>query len=318
MFRPVPAILALSCSFVAGAVIAASPPNSAPDTSVAQQQLRDEMQSLLTQLATSGALGQDPRSLNLRVRTPAHRVTDLGVVVDSEHTTNPDPGLRIVATTPGSTAARAGLRPGDLLLAVNGTSLRKLGRDDAGRPLAVATLKSTVADLPDSAPLHLQVKRDGRLIDIDTKMHSVYVPAMQVALGSAAVAATGDGGSDPAMADSGCGRISTFDVAPRGKRLYHARIMLLDGQSPNSRQQNYRVDAGEHTLVVAEDIPTLAIGVGEIATLRKHTRKTLHVDVKPNTTVMVAAKLHLDKVTRLTSGEYWDPVVWRVTDRACP
>lgn len=306
------------CSLIIAATGHASAASTNGNDPAAKQQLLEQMQSVLTQLAASGALGDDPRSISMNLETPARRVNDLGVVIDSKHSANDGDGLRIVATTPGSVAARAGLHPGDVLVAINGTSLRHLGLDAQGHSLALSTLKTAVDNLQDSAPLHFQVDRDGKLIDISSTLHTVYVPAMQVLLGSAAVAGTSDTDPPAVDADGSCGRISSFDVAPRGKHLYHARVLLLDGKTPNSAQQTYRVNPGPHELLVSEDIPTLDIGAGEIATFRRHTRKTLHVDVEPNTTVMIAARLHLDKATQLNSGKYWDPVAWRVVPRACP
>ncbi len=318
MLRPLPIIFTALCSLAIFTAHAATSANNYTPAANSRQ-LRDQLQSLVTQLAVSGAFGENARSLNLSLNTPAHRVTDLGVLIDTARAANAHDGLRVLGTSPGSTAARAGLRPGDILVAVNGTSLRHLGKDDRGQPLAVATLKSAVAGLPDAAALHLQVKRNGALINVDAQVHSIYVPAIKIMLGSAAIAATdARSNSESSAADNGCGRISTFDVAPRGKRQYHARILLLDGVSPNSRQQTFRVKPGKHVLLVSEDIPTLQMGVGEIATGRRHTRKILHVDVKPDTTLMIGAQLHLDKVTQLNNGKYWDPVVWRVVERACP
>jgi hypothetical protein len=78
------------------------------------------------------------------------------------------------------------------------------------------------------------------------------------------------------------------------------------------------VSACEHHLLIAENIPTQALGVGEMATFRRQTNKPLTVDVKPGTTAMLAAQLHLDKTTQLANGGYWDPVVWKEIAEACP
>ena len=56
----------------------------------------------------------------------------------------------------GSPAARAGLRPGDLLLDVGGTPVRSAG--DLQRLMAAGAI---------GRPLSLRVLRDGRIDDID-------------------------------------------------------------------------------------------------------------------------------------------------------
>jgi hypothetical protein len=78
------------------------------------------------------------------------------------------------------------------------------------------------------------------------------------------------------------------------------------------------VGAGEHTLLVAENIPTQAMGVGAIATLRRQTSKPLTVTVPPGRTVLIAAKLHLENASDLAHGSYWDPVAWREIAESCP
>jgi len=93
---------------------------------------------------------------------------------------------------------------------------------------------------------------------------------------------------------------------------------LLDGSTPGpSGTASFRVAPGEHRLLVAENIPTQALGVGEIATRRRQTSKALTVVVHPGQTALVAAQLHLDKTTDLSHGAYWDPVVWKEIAEAC-
>jgi len=143
-------------------------------------------------------------------------------------------------------------------------------------------------------------------------------PLTVVSLG-AIPAPAGSGAAANSAASAGCGRISTFDVSPRGDRQYHALILLLDGVTPGpSGGEVYRVTAGEHRLLVAENIPTRQMGFSEIASLRRKTSKELIVTVKPDTTAMVAAQYHMDKGGDLAHGTYWDPVVWREVPETCP
>jgi hypothetical protein len=290
-----------------------------PPHAVAEQRLRQDMQMLLSQMAASGALGEHPEDVRLRLQQPAQRVTDLGVLVDSTSAERARAGLRVLGTTPGGTAERLGLRPGDVLVAVNGTSLRNLGADADGRALAATALKSAVDALPDATPLQLDVERAGNVLAMNAPVHSVLLPALSVELGAATLAAAANNAN---VADNGgCGRISSFDVAPRGEQQYHAVILQLDGITPGpSGHETYRVSAGEHKLLVAEDIPTNFMGAGPFATVRTrmHTHKELTVDVKPNTTAMIAAQLHVDKNTEFQRGLYWDPVMWREIPESCP
>ena len=289
------------------------------DPAAAEQRLREDVQSLLAHMAASGALGKQPQNLHLRVEQPAQRVSDLGVLIDSASADRAREGLRVLGTTPGGTAERLGLRPGDVLVAVNGTSLRNLGSDPDGKALAATTLKSAVEGLPDAKPLQLDVEREGNLLALNAPVHSVLLPALSIEVGSAAASATAEASPPPAESE-GCGRISTFDVASPSAQQYHAKLILLDGTSPISGHETYRVSAGEHHLLVAEDIPTNFMGAGPIGTwrTRNHSYKPLTVVVKPGTTAMIAAQLHTDRVSEISRGGYWDPVMWREVPEACP
>lgn len=307
---------------------AASRSTDAPSgaSPVAEQRVRQDMQTTLSNLGSSGALGQHPDQVAVRLDEPARRVTSLGALVDSTSAQSARDGLHVLGATPGSNADRLGLRPGDVILAVNGTSLRDLGSDEHGRALAATTLRTVVDGLPDGATLQFSVMRGSNPLTLSGPLEPVYLPAMHVELGGA-VASAGVPAADtrastppPAPAsEGGCGRISMFDVAPRGEHMYGVRILLIDGTTPGAQgTPAFRVSAGEHHLLVAETIPTAEIGVGGIASLRRQTSKPLTVNVKPGTTVMIAAQLHLDKLSELTSGAYWDPVAWKEIPQACP
>ena len=300
----------------AGAFAADAGSASSASTGVAEQRLRQDMQLMLSRMSASGVLGDHPDQVQISVQEPSRRIADLGVLVDSTSADRAHDGLRILGTTPGGSAEHGGLRPGDVIVSVNGTSLRGLGADTDGRALAAATLRSSVNEAPESSNLHLDVLRNGDVVAMNVPVQSVFLPAMRVELGAAAVA-----DSSPRMSSGGCGRISTFDVAPRSERIYHATILQLDGKTPGpSGQENYRVDAGQHKLLVAEDIPVRQMGTGEIGSLRSRvdTHKELTIDVKPGTTAMIGAKFHDDKATKFAHGEYWDPVVWREVSENCP
>jgi PDZ domain-containing protein len=290
---------------------------NATATTDTEQRVRQDTQQMLSRLAASGALGQHPEQVNLHVDQPAQRVTNLGILVDSTSADRARDGLHVLGTTPGSTAEHLGLHPGDIILAVNGTSLRGLGADSDGHALAAMTLKTTIEALPDSAPLQFDIVRAGNNLALNAPLQSVYLPALHMELGAAALA---DTTSANAAAGEGCGRVSTFDVAPRGDHQYHALILLLDGVTPGPRggSELYRVSAGPHHLLVAEQIPTQQIGIGDMAAQRRKTSKELDIVVKPGYTSMIAAQFHVDKATNIMNGGYWDPVVWREVAASCP
>jgi PDZ domain len=307
-------LIAIALSVSAFAADVNGSPSTA-STSLAEQRLRQDMQLLLSRMSASGMLGDHPEQIHMSIDEPSRRIADLGVLVDSTSAERAHDGLRILGTTPGGSAEHGGLRSGDVIVAVNGTSLKNLGADSDGRALAAATLRSSVNDAAPTT-LQLNVVRNGDQLAMNVPVQSVFVPALRVELGSVSSAA-----QTTTSSSSGCGRISTYDVAPRSERIYHATIQQIDGVTPGpSGQEDYRVSAGPHKLLVNEDIPTRQIGIGPDATMRSQRdhSKVLLVDIKPDTTVMIGAKFHQDKANSVRNGEYWDPIAWREKSMSCP
>ncbi len=284
------------------------------------QRVREEMHQMLMRLATSGALGSHPEQVNLAIDEPEQRSINLGLLVDATSAANARDGLHVLGATPGSTAEQLGVHAGDVLLAVNGRSLRDLGADDNGRALAATTLRSDIEALPDGASLQLDVLRAGTRLALNGPVQGVTLPAVRLGLGAAApaVASADEAQSSGGMA-TGCGRVSMIDLAPRQQSLYGALILTIDGISPGPHTvKKFRVSAGAHVLEVAERIPTSVMGLGEIASLRSNKLKKLTINVAPNTTVLIAARYNHESSTRLNDGGYWDPVAWKEVPESCP
>lgn len=277
-----------------------------------EQRLRGELDAVMTELIQSGAFDGEG---SLDVGAPARRVADLGLLVDSARA-DAD-GLRVLAVTPGGGAERIGLRAGDALLALNGTSL---ARADGG-----ATLRDTVDALPDGSTLAFYVQRDGRAQTLSGPLRSIELPPMRLTVGGgtqlAAAAPRGRAtvAGDEAMA--GCGRISDFDTAPRQQQLHAAKIISIDGRTPGpDGSRSYRVAAGAHEVKIAEDIESRYLSFSDRARSSGPAMgryKTLSVDVAPGTTTLIAARLIPEQRNNPTDGAYWEPVAWKQVDEAC-
>lgn len=167
----------------------------------------------------------------------ASPTASLGLLVDSANAQAAHDGLRVLGATPGSVADQLGLRPGDVLVDVNGTSLANLGADADGHALATATLNSSLAELPPAAPVRLRVLRDGVVLAMNAPLHAATeIPATAQA-GAAA---------DPPVS-GGCGRISVFDVAPRSQHLYRARSCCWTAPRPARPVRRRSASAPERT-----------------------------------------------------------------------
>jgi len=123
-----------------------------------------------------------------------------------------------------------------------------------------------------------------------------------------------------APAVAGCGRISVFDVAPRSKDLYRARLINVDGELPGpSSSRSFRVSAGKHTLEVAELIDDNQFNSIELRQRVQNSDryKTLELDVQPDTTYLLAAHLIEAKRGDIIGQGYWEPVIYQHNSEAC-
>ncbi|MEO6076561.1 MAG: PDZ domain-containing protein [Dokdonella sp.] len=284
----------------------------------AEQRLRAGMQEMLVDLANKGELVDGSGApKNFNISEPAREVDNLGVVISGNDSDGA--GLAIVAVTPGGAAARMGVHSGDRLAAVNDTGLTDLGRDAGNQSRAVAVMRTEIAKIGDGGKIRLTVDRDGRRISFEGRLQRLQLPSLQLSVGDGVQVASTAGVSDESAA--GCGRINEFDVAPRQKQLHRAQLIFIDGNSPGpSGSPSFRLSAGRHTLTVAEEIEDRYLSFNNRLRNSSSDRyKKIEVDVKPNTTYYLAARLNEDKVGQWRDGAYWDPALWlEKTERCTP
>lgn len=337
--RCVHAVLAASFAAAAGSTLAAGQEQAAIDVSTVaahanatvaglpvEQRLREELNVVMMDLIQSGAFGNTaPQQIAIDIDSPPQKVSNLGLLVDSKG--GAGDGLHVLAVTPGGNAERMGLRAGDMLVALNGAQLSSTD--------GAATLRNKVDTLPDGGRLDFNVRRDGHATTVGGAATSMYLPAMHLSVGSGTALASNAGdsgaraaagsspggyGNGPADTSQGCGRISDFDVAPRGQGLHKATIIAIDNHAPGPHgSKSYQVSTGPHTLKLSENIEERYFSFNS---RQRNSQvgggyKTVDVNVAPDTTYLVAARLNEDKRDNPANGAYWDPVVWKEVPETC-
>lgn len=316
---------ALSCANAQGVPARDEAAKSLPPVSSqpAEQMLRAEMQATVGRMIESGAFGtQSPETISMSLDLPAEKVVNVGVLVDPR--ASADAGVPVLGTVPGGDAQSVGLRAGDVIRSINGQSLVGLGNEPDGSARAVSVLKREIAALSDGKRLSFDVVRGGESLKLSGVVAADFIPAMRVAIGEAALVASNAPMALPRAAagavaaqSGGCGRISTFHIAPRSQRLYKARVLSIDGEIPGPADQDtYRVPVGPHVIEVAEIIDSEDLPAARWRQ-RRDSEQLLEIDVRPDTTYTLAAHLVDPNARDFARGGYWKPVVWKETTEAC-
>jgi C-terminal processing protease CtpA/Prc len=122
------------------------------------EKAREELQKATRELARSLAKVEinNPRVQYFEYMTDPRRAV-LGVLIDDESEKRDDPGVRLLAVTPGSGADKAGLRAGDLVLSMNG---RPLARE--GKTTPQKQMREVLKTLKAGDEVKVEYQRDGK------------------------------------------------------------------------------------------------------------------------------------------------------------
>lgn len=264
--------------------------------------LRREIEAALVRASESGSIN-DAGGVS-RITSHGGVRYELGAVVDVR--TPRGQGLPILAVTPGSTAARLGLRAGDRLLAINGRSI------GAGKDPQLALQQAMNAG---NGKVNVQWLRGGARLAANERADAVAIPAYQLIVG--------------ARNAGGCGFVSDRQgVIPKSQGIFQAEITRIDGRStPLAGKYEYELPVGTHVLTVAEHIDRARLSMQQSRQIQISHRtktaaqsyKTLVVEVKPNTTYRVGVRLNKDALDNdsIRRNAYWEPVVWESKPQAC-
>lgn len=148
------------------------------------------------------------------------------------------------------------------------------------------------------------------------QMHALAdeLPATALTVVAAQPSATGQNetqAATTAVAQS-CSWISTFRQPPSAKKYYPAMISAVDDMAVGEGRAVIKLNAASHVVALHEYITDDRIR--RPTTIQRAKKLTLQLE--PNKEYHLAAAFFPDK--RFSRREeYWQPVVWLVTERAC-
>jgi len=224
--------------------------------------------------------------------TATHEVQSLGVVLDKQEN---QAGFKVLSVTLGSLADKLQISAGDIILTINDIEITVSTSTKALHDLQVLTAGEQLK----MSTLHAGVYRE--LIADITKTH---IPEFSLQIGTST--------STTMQKNALCGEVFVANSPPVTKDFYPVSIHKVDGK--NVHANNLRLSPGLHTLELKEYITDSAFTRrrGEMKN-----RKNLQINVLPNSRIYLVAKFNRAKRSRLTTGEYWQPVIWKQSQRSC-
>lgn len=162
--------LVVVAALAAGGALAADPAprELSPEERARIEQRMGELSKEMRDLGRQ--LGEQRRIQMIDIdRVGANRAM-LGINVDDEESTAKGDGVHVAAVTPRGPAAAAGLRAGDVIVSIDGRSLRK---DGDGTPFA--KLREQMEQRKPGDAVKLKLQRDGKGVDATVKVEA-YAP----------------------------------------------------------------------------------------------------------------------------------------------
>ena len=243
----------------------------------------------------------DPQQ-NLIIEEPARSFYHFGAVLDKSFT--------VITITPGSDAQRAGVKAGDKLMAVNG---RTFNNDDIARVLAYMN------DLQDGDTISVQVKRGADHMAFSSTVKRQTLPAWRLQLNPDNPNAAAE------MPATDCGYVSVFYSPPLSLHKHALGINEIKaigfkgGLFFRAQEQVLKVPVGDIEMTVQELISSDAIKRyrSDLQRRKSNATKTFKLKIEPNTVYHLAAEYFADKSERQDKKDYWQPIVWKTTERSC-
>lgn len=237
----------------------------------------------------SGVTGED---LNLIIQQEPVMDSMLGAVLDVKDT--------VVVISPESNAKSLGLRVGDTIkqLLING----KPANFKKGFRLESENLLEAV------------VIRDSKKVSLTSNVSTSLLPAWKLKLFNDTNSS--DNQLTPLIETSSgeCGRVSVFFNPPETKRIYPSFIAKIDDKNWLRERQTIRLKPGKHKVYTHELIPARELRRRKFSMNKP---KLLEINVEPNKTYYLGAQFIGENRYKQKNAEYWEPVVWKVTDKNC-
>ncbi|WP_213997677.1 PDZ domain-containing protein [Arsukibacterium sp.] len=259
---------------------------------------QDIIEAVQAAIMASGNSAEDGQ---LVIEEPARNYYHFGAVMDRQH--------KILAVTPDSDAERAGVKEGDKVLQINNAALDSTSLED---------VLALLNDFEEGKRFNVWVNRAGKAINLQSTVTRRTIPAWRLVINPVQSA------DAPHSAQTGgCGFISVFYFPPRTRELFPVAIRAVSDTDfrtePYRRTDVIKVDTGTQDIELAEQIalPRVRWNRVDLWERKKQLTQVLQLKVESNKVYHLASRYIENSDDRTDPAKYWEPVVWKVTDRQC-
>ncbi|WP_394174269.1 hypothetical protein [Thalassotalea litorea] len=117
-----------------------------------------------------------------------------------------------------------------------------------------------------------------------------------------------------ATANNSCGIVSVYQKPPESKNIYFVNINKIDNIVVPDKGAQFQLSPGTHKIKVIEQISD------SYFTRRRGSMKNykdFEIVIEPNKKYYLGAQYIRKNRSKLKTGEYWEPIVWKTSDAEC-
>jgi len=247
-------------------------------------------------------LGRDLNDLNLVLNIEQARHSNIGLVLDIDHIEKYN-GAKVLSVAPGSTASKAGVKTGDLVVSINNNRVNDENIRKIIKQLSTATLNSDIL---------INIVRNGESMELTGTVGSIIIPNAKLIVGAESKQISN---TQAVSLEEQCGRVREPFITPKLREsIYYARIQSIDGEDQPRGRDIFKLKPGLHVIGLHEfisdrDVRRKRFGV--------QYRKFITLKVEPNMTYYVGARFLRNKRMQTRHEKYWEPTIWKEESEPC-
>ncbi len=284
-------------SLILSAVLLAHVSASAEPPEATRQAIDETIRAFLVNLATDPQITADQWQ-GKQFHLQQSQWYELGLVVD----TSSRPHLEVLAVTPGTIGAQAGIRSGDMIQSFNGNAI------EAGEA-GLRKLAELIALAEADTDFEFVLLRNGKVTNVNGKLIKLNLPPVTIQIGAL---------SSPKAEPDGCGMVSFRQKPPHEFDLYPVNLVSVNGDQAGVRGQDMLyLTPGSYEIEVLDFIPPGKLRAHHKRFAKRREARSIWVQVEDLQVLHIGAKLLADRQDQTVDEPYWEPVVYKTEPDEC-